>query len=70
MTRGLVRHQQAHHLHFVTFPCYERLPYLGDPAARELFEHSLECMRVRYNFIVEGYVVMPEHVHLLVSEPE
>ncbi len=27
-------------------------------------------MRVRYGFLVNGYVVMPEHVHLLVTEPE
>ena len=27
-------------------------------------------MRVRYDFFVAGYVVMPEHVHLLVSEPK
>ena len=26
-------------------------------------------MRLRYEFFVAGYVVMPEHVHLLVSEP-
>jgi putative transposase len=26
-------------------------------------------MRRRYSFVVCGYVVMPEHVHLLVSEP-
>jgi len=25
-------------------------------------------MRLRYDFVVAGYVVMPEHVHLLVSE--
>jgi putative transposase len=35
-----------------------------------LFERSLESMRTRYNFAIAGYVVMPEHVHLLVSEPE
>jgi len=34
-----------------------------------LFEASLEEMRRRYNFLIAGYVVMPEHVHLLVSEP-
>ncbi len=27
-------------------------------------------MRIRYRFVVIGYVVMPEHVHLLVSEPQ
>jgi putative transposase len=26
-------------------------------------------MRRRYDFVVCGYVVMPEHVHLLLSEP-
>lgn len=26
-------------------------------------------MRERYRFSVVGYVVMPEHVHLLISEP-
>jgi putative transposase len=26
-------------------------------------------MRIRYQFCVIGYVVMPEHVHLLVGEP-
>jgi putative transposase len=37
---------------------------------RDLFELSLERMRRRYTFVVAGYVVMPEHVHLLVSEPK
>jgi putative transposase len=70
MTKGLVRYQQAGHLHFVTFSCYHRQPHLGSRAARDLFERSLEAMRVRYDFFVAGYVVMPEHVHLLVSEPK
>ena len=35
-----------------------------------MFEQALEQARVKYGFSVYGYVVMPEHVHLLVSEPE
>ncbi len=35
----------------------------------ELFEDALERTRLRYLFAVAGYVVMPEHVHLLISEP-
>lgn len=31
---------------------------------------SLERARCWYGFYVVGYVVMPEHVHLLISEPE
>ncbi len=69
MTRGLVRYQEAGNLHFLTFSCYRRLAHLGHPEVRDLFEDGLERMRRRYGFVVAGYVVMPEHVHLLVSEP-
>jgi putative transposase len=67
MTKGSIRYQQCGCFHFVTFSCYRRLPYLGAVAARELFERSLEAMRLRYDFVVCGYVVMLEHVHLMVS---
>jgi putative transposase len=30
----------------------------------------LEQVRKRYGCVVLGYVVMPEHFHLLVSEPQ
>src|SRR6185369_1426899 len=69
MPKGLVRYQQAGDLHFVTFSRYRRLAYLQLCSQRELFERSLEAVRLRYGFFVIGYVVMPEHVHLLVSEP-
>ncbi|HME57286.1 MAG TPA: transposase, partial [Terracidiphilus sp.] len=69
MTQGLKRYQYAGDLHFITFSCYQRNPYLASPSARSLFEESLERTRVRYGFCVIGYVVMIEHLHLLVSEP-
>ena len=31
---------------------------------------TLEQTRQRYRFVVVGYVVMPEHIHLLLTEPE
>jgi REP element-mobilizing transposase RayT len=70
MTKGLVRYQQCGCFHFVTFSCYKRLPHLGTAAARNLFERSLEVMRARYEFFVIGYVLMPEHIHMLVNEPK
>jgi putative transposase len=70
MPWGLKRFQQTRQLHFVTFSCYRRQPLLATPQARDLFEAALEQARIRYGFSVTGYVVMPEHVHLLVSEPE
>ena len=36
---------------------------------RDLFEDGLQKAHLRCRFDVVGYVVMPEHVHLLVSEP-
>jgi putative transposase len=39
-------------------------------ASRRLFESTLERMRNNFRVRVYAYVVMPEHIHLLVSEPE
>ena len=36
---------------------------------RDLFVRELERVRLEYEFVVVGYVVMPEHVHLLIGEP-
>ena len=69
MPSHLTRFQQTKDIHFLTFSCHNRLPYLATPASRELFERTLEQMRRRYVFHVFGYVIMPEHVHMLISEP-
>jgi hypothetical protein len=60
MPKGLVRYQQTGDFHFLTFSCYRRLPYLRTVSACERFEAAFERMRLRYNFVVAGYVVMPE----------
>src|SRR5271170_3930108 len=70
MVSGLERYQQDGDLHFVTFSCYDRLAYLDSPLLRDLFEDALQKAHTLYRFDVVGYVVMPEHVHLLLSEPE
>ena len=64
------RYQNQRCLHFITFSCYERRQLLDSVAARETFEHELERVRQWYGCFISGYVVMPEHVHLLISEPE
>jgi putative transposase len=70
MPTGLRRYQETGDLHFVTFSCVRHRPILGTAAARDLFLQLLEQTRVRYGMGVHGYVVMPDHVHLLVTEPE
>ena len=46
------------------------MAYLKTPAAMDLFEDALERCRLRSLFVVAGYVVMSERVHLLVNEPQ
>jgi putative transposase len=70
MPWGLKRYQDNGDLHFITFSCYQRRPLLERRHAQPLFESALEQARINYGFGVLGYVIMPEHVHLLMSEPD
>ena len=69
MTRGLERWHESGLTHFLTFSCYQRRPYLLDKQCCDAVLAALEAARLRFGMRVYGYVVMPEHVHLLVSEP-
>jgi putative transposase len=69
VTKGLHRFYGGHDLHFITCSCYRRQPLLT-PRRRDLFLRTLEEAWRKYRFVVHGYVVMPEHFHLLVTEPE
>jgi len=69
MKNRLERWYGQGHLHFITCSCYRRKPLLGRPRARDLFLKILAQVRDRYDFALIGYVVMPEHIHLLISEP-
>ena len=70
MPGGLKRYQEARCPHFVTFSCHARAPRLASRHARDLFEKTFEDTRQWYGFYIAGYVVMPDHVHLLLTEPE
>jgi putative transposase len=69
MPSGLKRVYGKGDLHFVTFSCFERRPLLYSAEARNLLVHELDMVRRKTNFRLIGYVVMPNHVHLLISEP-
>jgi putative transposase len=69
MPAGLSRRYGQGHLHFITCSCYRRLPLLGSVHSRNIFVQILGEVRDRYGFLLVGYVVMPNHVHLLISEP-
>ncbi len=69
MPYGLKRFQKAESLHFITFSCFHRLPFLDAPDPKNTVEAVLELTRARHQVRVYAYVLMPEHVHLLINEP-
>ena len=68
MRNPLKRHYGQGDLHFITFSCYRRRPLLGTARARDRFVKTLDEVRERHGFALFGFVVMPEHVHLLIGE--
>ena len=70
MPRDLLRYHESGQSHFITFSCYRRKPKFADTRFYDLFPLCLEAMRLRFRMRIYGYVVIPEHVYLLVSEPE
>jgi putative transposase len=54
---------QAHEL---TFFCYRRLPLLSRDRTRRWIIESIKAARQNRGFAVLAFVIMPEHVHILV----
>jgi putative transposase len=65
MPSGLKKFQRPESLHFITFSCFHRCPYLATSETKSVFEAILEQTRSRHNARVYAYVLMPAHVHLL-----
>jgi putative transposase len=70
MPWGLTRYHHTGQSHFVTFCCYHRHSLFTSDASHRIFESALERVRRSFRLRVYRYVVMPDHIHLLVSEPE
>jgi REP-associated tyrosine transposase len=65
--RKTVRHfDLPHHAHFLTFSCYRRLPLLSRDRTRRWLIEAIERSRQKYRFDIWAWVIMPEHVHLLI----
>ena len=52
--------------HLLTFSCYRRLPLLSRDRSRQWFLDALEKARTKHGFDLWAWVIMPEHVHLLI----
>ena len=53
------------HAHFFTFSCYRRSAWLLDDDIRAALVAALDNARKRHDLVLSAYVLMPEHVHVL-----
>lgn len=66
--RKMIRHyHEPGHLHELTFSCYRRLPLLTNDSWRFELVRSMEEAGKAAEMDLLGYVIMPEHLHLLVQ---
>lgn len=70
MTGNLKRYYGQGHAHYITCSCDHRHAFLGRPGYYPLLLRYIETIRKRYRFHVGGYVLMPNHFHLLIGEPK
>jgi putative transposase len=60
------RYDKLGHARELTFSCYRRYQFLSRDRTREWFIDSLNDARSEWPFDLWAYVLMPEHVHLLI----
>jgi putative transposase len=51
---------------FITFSCHRRMSLFRETDSFYLFLQSLDTIRRKYQFQLSGYVIMPNHVHLVI----
>ena len=55
---------------FITFCTHKRIPILTNASFRKVIVECLEEVRKSYGLCLLGYVIMPEHIHLVVVPPK
>jgi putative transposase len=55
--------------HFLTFSCYRRYQLLSKDRSRLWLIDALKNARTKHGFHLWAWVIMPEHVHLLIWSP-
>jgi putative transposase len=65
--RQLKHYNDQGHAHFITFSCWKRLPLLSKDRSRLWFLRSLNTSLTKHDYGCWAFVIMPEHVHLMVS---
>jgi putative transposase len=55
---------------FVTFSCHQRFPFLDNDTVAAIVLTEIDWARKKYGLRIFGYVIMPEHVHLVILPGE
>ncbi|NLH50485.1 MAG: hypothetical protein GX444_18060 [Myxococcales bacterium] len=55
------------HSHALTFSCYRQLPLLTKDRTRHWLMDAVERACLKHDYRLLAYVIMPEHIHLLVA---
>lgn len=55
---------------FITFSCYRHLQGFQNHSTKDLFLKYLDAARDKHRFRLLGYVIMPDHVHLVIYPPD
>jgi putative transposase len=58
------------HAHELTFSCFRRLPLLSRDRTRRWFVEAMQRARRKLRLSLWAYVIMPEHVHILLCPRE
>jgi putative transposase len=66
MPSRLRRYDEPGHTHFWTISCYRRLQFFHDDGMKQVAIDALRSLQGRHGVCLVGYVIMPEHVHVLV----
>lgn len=66
MPTRLRRYDIPGHTHFWTFSTYRRLTFFWHDAIKQIAIDGLRHLQTRFDVCMVGYVIMPEHMHVLI----
>lgn len=65
MGSNLVRYDEAGHVHFWSISCRRGLTFFHDDGIKAVAISGLRLLQERFGVCLMGYVIMPEHVHVV-----
>ena len=68
--KQLQRFDEPHEARFLTFSCFQQRPFLSGDRSRRWFVEALDRAREKHHLDLWAYVIMPEHVHLILYPRE